>query len=178
MKLNRTLGLVIAATAVVGAGAALAATTTSGATSAAAPAPAPATNKHWHRHGGMLVGMMLRATKQLDLTAEQQSSIKGILTSARAAQQSAAGTAAVDMTVLGNPGDPNYAAAVQSAKALFASRLQKQMELQSQIYNVLTPEQKAKLPQVLAAMKTKAEQRRATWQAQHPAGTTGSAGSN
>jgi Spy/CpxP family protein refolding chaperone len=171
MKLNRTLGLAIVATAVVGAGAALAATTTTSAPAATTPAPAPATNRHWHGHGGMLVGVMLRATRQLDLTPEQQSTIKGILSTARAQHQSAAGTAAMDITVLGNPGDPNYASALQSAKAQFETRMQKQMQLQSQIYNVLTPQQKAKLPEVLAAMQTQAQQRRAEWQAQHGAGS-------
>jgi len=56
--------------------------------------------------------------------------------------------------------------------------LQNQVELQSQIYNVLTADQKAKLPQVLADMKSKAEARRAAWQQQHGAAATGAAGSN
>jgi Spy/CpxP family protein refolding chaperone len=126
----------------------------------------------------MLVGMMLRATHQLNLTAEQQTTIKGILSSARAQHHSAAGTASVDMMTLANPGDPNYAAALQNAKAAAATRLQTQVELQSQIYNVLTADQKAKLPQVLADMKTRFEARRAAWQQQHGAASTGAAGSN
>jgi Spy/CpxP family protein refolding chaperone len=179
MKLNRTLGLALVATATVGAGAAVAAvsTTPTPAATATATTPAPG-GKHWHhRHGGMLVGAMLRATKQLNLTAEQQTTIKGILSSARA-QQQAAGAAAVDMTTLANPGDPNYATALQTAKTTAATRLQSQVELQSQIYNVLTADQKAKLPQVLADLKTKAEARRAAWQQQHGAAATGAAGSN
>jgi Spy/CpxP family protein refolding chaperone len=180
MKLNRTLGLLLVATATVGAGAAVAAvsTTTTPAAATAAAAPAPG-GKHWHhRHGGMLVGVMLRATHQLNLTAEQQTTIKGILSSARAQHESAAGTASFDVMTLANPGDPNYATALQNAKTAAATRLQNQVELQSQIYNVLTADQKAKLPQVLADMKTKAEQRRAAWQQQHAAATTGAAGSN
>jgi Spy/CpxP family protein refolding chaperone len=180
MKLNRTLSLLLVATATVGAGAAVAAvsTTTAPAATTAATAPAPG-GKHWHhRHGGMLVGVMLRATRQLNLTSEQETTIKGILSTARAQHQSAAGAAAVDVTTLANPGDPNYATALQNAKAAAATRLQNQVELQSQIYNVLTADQKAKLPQVLADMKTKAEARRAAWQQQHGAATTGAAGSN
>src|SRR5882757_8954957 len=109
MKLNRTLGLALVAAATVGAGAAVAAvsTTTTPATTAAATTPAPG-GKHWHhRHGGMLVGVMLRATHQLNLTAEQQATIKGILSNARAQHQAAAGSAGVDLMALGNPGDPN-----------------------------------------------------------------------
>jgi len=132
---------------------------TTSATTPAAPVPGA---KHWrHRgHGAMLVGVLLHATKQLDLTAEQQQGIKTILSNARAQHATNAAGPPVDLTVLSNPGDPNYAAAVQSAKTLAADRIQRQSELQSQIYNVLTPEQKAKLPQVLADMKTKFQQRR------------------
>src|SRR5215475_14434462 len=115
MKLNRTLGLALLATATVGAGAALAAgaATTppeTGPATSAATAPAHA-GRHWHHHGGMLVGMMLHATRQLNLTADQQTQIKGILTAARSQHQAsaAAGSAMPDMSVLANPGDPNYA---------------------------------------------------------------------
>jgi len=119
--------------------------------------------------------MMLRATRELNLTPEQEATIKGILGNARA-QHQAAGAPAVDLIALANPGDPNYAAALQNAKAAAASRFQAEVELQSQIYNVLTADQKAKLPQVLADMKSRLEQRRAEWQ-QHGARAAG-AGSN
>ena len=183
MKLNRTLGLLLVATATVGAGAAVAAvgTTTTAASSAATTTTAPAPGgKHWHhghRGGGMLVGVMLRATRQLNLTSDQQASIKTILSTARSQHQAAAGTAPVDMMTLANPGDPNYATALQSAKAAAAAHLQNEVELQSQIYNVLTADQKARLPQVLADMKSKFEARRATWQ-QHGAPASAAAGSN
>jgi Spy/CpxP family protein refolding chaperone len=182
MKLNRTLSLLLIATATVGTGAAVAAvsTTTTPSTTATTTAPEPG-GKHWHhghRGGGMLVGVMLRATRQLNLTADQEASIKGILSNARAQHEAAAGTAANDMLTLANPGDPNYAMALQSAKAAAATRLQNEVELQGQIYNVLTADQKAKLPQVLADMKSRFEARRAAWQQQHGAATTGAAGSN
>jgi Spy/CpxP family protein refolding chaperone len=126
----------------------------------------------------MLVGMMLRATRQLNLTTEQQANIKSILGTARAAQhQAAAGTAGVDLVTLANPGDPNYPAALQNAKTAAANRFQSEVQLQGQIYNVLTADQKAKLPQVLADMKSKAEQRRAT-RSQERGTEAGAAGSN
>jgi protein CpxP len=178
MKLNRILGLLMVAAATVGTGAVVAAATTTATTGATTTTTAP-TGKHWHHHfGGGLVGTTLRATRQLNLTADQQTSIKTILTTARAQHQANAASSSVDITVLGNPGDPNYATATQTAKSLAATRLQNQIELQAQIYNVLTPAQKAQLPTVLAAMKSKAEARRAAWQAQHAAGATGAAGSN
>ena len=182
MKLNRTLSLLLVATATVGAGAAVAAAGTTTTPAAATTTTAPATGgKHWHhghRGGGMLVGVMLRATRQLNLTPEQEASIKTILSTARAQHEAAAGAANVDLMTLANPGDPNYAAALQNAKAAASARLQNEVEVQSQIYNVLTADQKAKLPQVLAAMKSKFEARRAAWQQQHGAAGTGAAGSN
>ena len=178
MKLNSTLGVLMIAAATVGAGVAVAAAATTTTSTTSEPTPAPA-GKHWHHRGGMLVGTTLRAMHQLNLTSEQQSQIKSILAAARSQRQADASAGSVDMAVLGNPGDPNYAAALQSAKARVAARLQKEVELQSEIYNVLTADQKAKLPQVLADMKTKAEARRAAWLQQHSSTTTpGAAGSN
>lgn len=183
MKLNRTLSLLLVATATVGAGAAVAAastTTTPSATAITTTAPA-AGGKHWHhghRGGGMLVGVMLRATRQLNLTADQEASIRSILSNARAQRQADAGTAPIDMMTLANPGDPNYATALQSAKAAAAARLQNEVQVQGQIYNVLTADQKARLPQVLADMKTRLEARRAAWQEQHGAAASAAAGSN
>ena len=181
MKLNRTLSLLLVAAATVGTGAAVAAASTTATPSATATtAPAPG-GKHWrhgHRGGGMLVGVMLRATRQLNLTADQEASIKSILSNARAQRQADGGTAPIDMMTLANPGDPNYATALQNAKAAAAARLQNEVQVQGQIYNVLTADQKAKLPQVLADMKTRFEARRATWQQEHGAAASGAAGSN
>jgi Spy/CpxP family protein refolding chaperone len=121
----------------------------------------------------MLAGMTLRATKQLNLTPEQQASIKGILTAARTQQRAAMAAAQggpVDLTVLANPGDPNYATALQSAKTFASNRIQQESELQGQIYNVLTAQQKTQLPTVLAAMKAQAQQRRAAWRQKHASG--------
>jgi protein CpxP len=179
MKLNRNVGLLVLAVASIGsaAGVAYAQTTTAPATTATTTAPAhPAHGGHkWHGHhgGGFLVGMTLHATKQLNLTADQQASIKTILTTARTQAKAAhaAGQSPVDMTALANPGDPNYATALQSAKSLATTRIQNESELQSQIYNVLTAAQKAQLPTVLATMKAQAQQRRAVWEQRHAAGS-------
>ena len=82
MKLNRTLGLLMVAAATIGTGAAVAAATTT-ATTGTTTTTAP-TGKHWHHHfGGGLVGTTLRATQQLNLTADQQASIKTILSTAQ-----------------------------------------------------------------------------------------------
>ena len=173
MKFNRNVGLLVLAMASLGtvAGTANAQTTTPSTTTTA-----PATGHKWHRHhGGFMLGMTLRATKQLNLTADQQASIKTILSTARAQAKAAhaANASSVDMTVLANPGDPNYATALQSAKTLASTRIQNQSELQGQIYNVLTAQQKAQLPTVLASMKAQAAQRRAAWEQKHATGASG-----
>jgi Spy/CpxP family protein refolding chaperone len=132
----------------------------------AAPSGAPA--GHWHARGSGMLGMTLRAARQLNLTPEQQQSIKGLLATARAQRR---GAATGDPAVLGNPGDPNYAAAVQSAKTAATSRIDSEMALQAQIYDVLTPAQKQQLPQVLASIKAKMQARRAAWQQAGAPGT-------
>jgi Spy/CpxP family protein refolding chaperone len=174
MKLNRNVGLLVLAVASIGGAAGVAYAQSTAPTTTTAPADG---GHMWHRHhdGGLLVGMTLRATKQLNLTADQQASIKTILTTARAQAKAAhaSGQAPVDIAVLGNPGDPNYATALQSAKTLAATHIQNESELQSQIYNVLTAEQKAQLPTVLATLKAQAQQRRAVWEQRHATGSTG-----
>jgi Spy/CpxP family protein refolding chaperone len=176
MKLNRNVGLLVLAMASIAAGGAVEVASAQTAAPAATTTDTAPTGGHkWHRHpGGMLLGMTLRATRQLNLTAEQQASIKSILANAReqAKAARASGQPPVDMAVLANPGDPNYATALQSAKTLASNRIQKESELQAQIYNVLTPEQKAQLPTVLASMKAQAAQRRAQWEQKHAAGAS------
>ena len=177
MKFNRNVGLLVLAVASLGAAAGVASaqtSTTTPSTTTTTTTPAKG-HKGFHHHGGFLLGTTLRATKQLNLTAEQQASIKTILSTARAQAKAAhaAGTSTVDMTVLANPGDANYATALQTAKTASATRIQNESEIQGQIYNVLTAAQKAQLPTVLASMKAQAAARRAAWEQKHAAGTTG-----
>jgi Spy/CpxP family protein refolding chaperone len=171
MKLNKSVSLwVLAAASIAVGGAVGIASAQTTAPAASTTTTAPAAGHKWHRHrGGMMLGTTLRATKQLNLTADQEASIKSILANAHAQMKAerASGQAPVDMSVLGNPGDPNYANALQSAKTLAANRIQQESELQGQIYNVLTAQQKAQLPTVLASMKAQAEQRRQQWEQNH-----------
>lgn len=175
MKFNRNVGLLVLAMASIGTAAGVASAQTTTTPSTTTTAPATGHKWHGHHHGGFLLGMTLRATKQLNLTADQQASIKTILSTARAQAKAAhaAGTSTVDMTVLANPGDANYATALQTAKTASATRLQNESEIQGQIYNVLTAQQKAQLPTVLASMKAQAAARRAAWEQKHAASTTG-----
>jgi Spy/CpxP family protein refolding chaperone len=127
--------------------------------SAASPKDAP---HHVMKHPGgpgamagqmLLDGPFLQAIHQLNLSANQQSTIHGYLETARQQMHSGA-DARMNIETLANPGDPNYVSAVAAAKASAASRIQQRSDLQVQIYGLLTPEQQAKLPQVLTEMKT------------------------
>jgi len=92
MKLNRHVSLCVVAVAGIGAAASIAsAQSTTTAPSTDTTTTAPAGGHHWHGHhrGGFLLGMTLRATKQLNLTADQQASIKQILSNARAQAKAA-----------------------------------------------------------------------------------------
>jgi hypothetical protein len=122
----------------------------------------------------MVLGTLLRATRQLNLTAQQQQSIKTLLMQARSESQSNAATAP-DVTVIGNPGNAGYASAVQNMQTRAADRIQLESSLAANIYkNVLTDSQRQALPAVLADMQTKMQQRRASWLQQHPAANAGS----
>jgi hypothetical protein len=145
-----------------------AATVVSAQTTSPTTPPATTPGKHWgHMHGSMFLGTLLRATRQLNLTSDQQASIKSILQGARAQHQGNP----IDMAVAGNPGDANFATAIQSAKTNAVNRVQRESDLAVQIYNQLNTQQKQQLPTVLASMKAAAAQRRAQWMQQH--GTTG-----
>ena len=126
-----------------------------------------------HFGGGRFLGSLLRATRQLNLTPDQQTSIKGILTSARQARQPGAQPQQPAMTVLGNPGDPGFASAVQGAQTAAAGRIQKESALAGQIYAVLNSTQRQQLPTVLASLQAKEQARRAAWAAKRAASGNG-----
>ena len=168
MTLNRKFALPIIALTGFGLGSAAAAAPETAVTTPTTAAAAPA--DRWQREpGSLLVAMLMRAAQQLNLSDEQQQSMQTVVSNFKAQHQADQNGSGLDLTVLGNPGDPKYAAAVQNAKTLAAQRIQRESELQSQLYNVLTPEQKAKLPQVLADMKAQMERSREAWRHRVPA---------
>ncbi len=152
-------------------------------TSSSAPGASP---PHHFRHGHFrafggspFVGSLLRATHQLGkapgtqalaLTPGQQDSIKTILSSARPQHQPGSGPKGPGITVIGNPGDPGYTAAVQAAETAATARIQKQTALATDIWNVLSTDQKNALPTILASIQAKESARRGQWAARHATG--------
>jgi len=139
---------------------------------------APSTTPPHHMHrgnfrgfgGGRFVGTLLRATRQLNLTADQQTNIKNILKTARSNFRPGAQGSQPGITVLGNPAHPDFAGAVQNAQAAASSRIQKESALAGRIYAQLTTTQQQQLPAVLAAIQAQQQSRRAQWAAKHASG--------
>ena len=122
---------------------------------------------HWNRgheeHGwgdGPQGGQgLLRSFHELDLSAAQQQQLHSILSKAREQFATRQPGGAPDMMALANPGDPNYAAAVQAAKKRAADRIQRDSDLKLQLYNVLTPDQKTQWSKLVANWKARMTQR-------------------
>jgi hypothetical protein len=143
------------------------------ASSAPNAVPQPGEHRGHFRHfGGPFVGPLLRATKQMNLSATQQASIKSILVSAHHAHQPGTAPEGPSLTVLGNPADPSYAAAVQTEQAKAQVRIQQETTLAGQIYAVLTSQQQQQLPAVLASLQAQQQARRAQWAAKHAGGNS------
>jgi periplasmic protein CpxP/Spy len=118
--------------------------------------------------GGMEGGRGLMLARGLNLTDAQKQQIHTILDTARqnAMKQMKDGKPGEgkagpmpDRMALMNPGDPNYAAAVQNAKKRAADRIQHMSDLKQQLYNVLTAEQKSEVQKRIASWKTRMAQR-------------------
>jgi Spy/CpxP family protein refolding chaperone len=169
--MKSTIQRVLLAVAVATLGAGAVGTACAQSTSSA-PGAAPTNGAH-HGHfrhfgGRRFVGSLLRATKQLNLSTQQQSDIKNILSSARHTHQPGAQHPA--LTVMGNPSDPGFASAVQGAAAEASNQIQRESALAGEIYGVLTPTQQKQLPTVLASIQAQQQARRAAWAAKHAAG--------
>jgi len=146
----------------------------------AAPATDPANATaptEWHHSGGDREhgpeGGMLHVLHQLNLDNAQKQQVEAITGKARAQWRSQAASDSSDMVALGNPGDPNHAAAVAAAKLRAAQHIQNLSDLEQQIYAVLTPAQQAQLPQLLSEMQNRHSGRHGA-SPPAPEGTSGS----
>jgi protein CpxP len=141
-------GILMAGGAVVAATSAL--STAAAADDAAAAAPAPGAGPHgWgHGPGGDGPGHLF---SKLGLNAEQQASIKAIMTAAKPQMKSMHDQMRANHLKLmqTKPDDPNYgnlvAEVAQSNAALASQRTTRAAELRTQMYAVLTPAQRTQL---------------------------------
>ncbi len=161
--MNRSRAIVIAALAAAG----FAAVAGNAATSTDATSP-PAASEHWHHHGP--AAHFMHVLKQLNLSAEQKTQIKGIFASAKPQFQALRESMRSNREALAaaTPSDANYPALLATEKANAGKLIDQMSAVKTQIYAILTSEQIKQIPQIIAADKAK-------WQQRHPAATAGAA---
>jgi Spy/CpxP family protein refolding chaperone len=152
---NRTGAIVIATLA----SAALAAVAVHAATSSD-PTPQTTGAPHWHHHGPG--AHFMHVLKQLNLTPEQQTQIKGIFATAKPQFKELGASMRSNHEALAAaaPTDAGYPALLATEKANAAKRIDQMNAVKTQIYAVLSPDQIKQIPQILAADKAKWQQRR------------------
>jgi Spy/CpxP family protein refolding chaperone len=139
-------GILVAGGALLAAASAL--STAAAADDAAAAAPAPGAEPHGWGHGPGGPGHLF---SKLGLNAEQQASIKAIMTAAKPQMKSMHDQMRANHLKLmqTKPDDPNYgnivAEVAQSNAALASQRTTHAAELRTQMYAVLTPAQRTQL---------------------------------
>jgi Spy/CpxP family protein refolding chaperone len=139
------------------------ATDASSATPAVTPNAAPM-RQGWHDGRGGPGGGMHRILDQLDLTAEQTSQVQSILAETKPQLQAVheSGRANRDQLEITPPTDPGYAGLVASAKSNAAEQIQLMSDLWVKVYAVLTPDQRARIPGIVAAQRADRDAHRPT----------------
>jgi Spy/CpxP family protein refolding chaperone len=142
-------------------------------TTTTAPATATTAGAHeWHHHGHH--GGMFFVLHKLNLTAEQKTQIKGIMAGGKSQYETLHASSKANRTALSTtpPTDPGYPALIETAKTNAATRINLESETWSSIYsNVLTKQQQAAIPRIVAAAQQAREERVAAWKAAHPQAT-------
>jgi Spy/CpxP family protein refolding chaperone len=120
-----------------------------------------ATAPAWHRPGAAMHALL----RHLDLTADQKGRIEAIHSAAkpRAEALREASRANRDALATTPPTDPAYAGLIDQSKANAATAIQMRSDVWTQVYAVLTPEQRAKVPALMAAARAKHKARAEEW---------------
>jgi Spy/CpxP family protein refolding chaperone len=114
---------------------------------------ADGTNSPMQHHHMMPRSPFMMAIHQLDLSDAQRQSIHSIMESSHSQEKEAFTNRKNEFSALMNPGDPNFGTAVKAAEAAAVAGIEQRSQIATQIYNLLTPDQQKKLPEVLANMK-------------------------
>ena len=173
MKSNRKLlaGSILAAGALLTAAAGISIATAADATTPAAPA-AQGPHGGWHHHHHHGAGMML---SKLNLTPEQQASVKTIMANAGPQMKSIFQEMHANSLKLRQtqPTDANYAAVVsqvtQANGSLHSQMITQREAVRAQIFKVLTPAQQTQLVTLQAQMQANMQARHAAWAAKRGA---------
>lgn len=133
-----------------------------------APPPGMAAGPGAHR-GAMESHGIRHLLEQLNLTAEQKQRVRAIMDGARPKMQALrqASRANREKLAITPPTDRSYAGYVAQAKADAGAMIDQVSDVWRQVYGVLTPEQRAKVPEVVKAARAERDARREAWKAQH-----------
>lgn len=120
---------------------------------------------HHGRHGMRGGHMMKHMLQSLDLSADQQATVRGIFAQARPEFEALGDARRENRSRLMNtsPNDPDYDAVVNEVSQASADLAQRMVELTSQVrrdvYQVLTPEQQTELEEKKAEMREQMRRR-------------------
>lgn len=114
-----------------------------------------------HGHGGWMLGRM---SKELNLTADQQTQIKSIMQTERSKtqplmQQMRQNEQAQNATINGNFDEAQARAFAQKQTQIMNDLIVEKQRTKSQIYAVLTPEQRQKALQLMQQHEQKMQER-------------------
>jgi len=116
-----------------------------------APASSPTASGGDSGHRAAFMHLM----HKLNLTADQKTQIKSIVMQGKSQREAAFAAAQANREALAAtaPTDPKFAALIEQAKTNAAARIQERSDTWAKIYAVLTPEQRAQVPGIVAAEK-------------------------
>jgi Spy/CpxP family protein refolding chaperone len=162
MKSNRNLlaGSVLAAGAMLTTAAGMSIAAAADETPAAAPAPAAQGPHAWHHHHGAW-----HMLSKLNLSAEQQASVKTIMANAGPQMKSIHQEMRANSLKLRQtqPNDANYANVVaqvtQANGSLHSQMITQREAVRAQIFKILTPAQQTQLAALQAQMQAKMQAR-------------------
>ncbi len=134
------------------------------------PEAATAGPRYWH-HGEGGLGPMGFVLHKLNLTPDQKTQIKAIFAGQKSQFEALRASAKSNRQALATtaPTDPGYPALIESAKSNAATRITLASQIWTQIYgSVLTKEQQAQIPAIVAAAQAARASKEAAWKSQHP----------
>ncbi|HEX9138870.1 MAG TPA: Spy/CpxP family protein refolding chaperone [Steroidobacteraceae bacterium] len=120
--------------------------------SAAAPAASAPWSGEEFNHRAAFMHLM----HKLNLSTDQKTQIKSILKQGKSQREAALAAAQANREALAAiaPTDPKFAALIEQAKSNAVARIQERSETWAKIYAILTPEQQAQIPGIVAAEKS------------------------
>jgi Spy/CpxP family protein refolding chaperone len=105
---------------------------------------------------------LVRVVEKLELSESQRANIRSLMDASKAERNAMREEhrEVMHASMRTLPDDPNYTALVEKRKQLTSQTIQQRSDLNAQIYAVLTPEQKAKVPHLIEESRSEMKERR------------------